>query len=285
MTKALTTALPPYTYDLLGLLVVLIFALRGARRGFAKELTSVLSLLAAFALARPFGSFLGSSIPLPPLPSFLQTPVTLSIGAVAAYLIARIALSIGVRLSGLHREPEGALKAASEFGGAGLRGGVGLLTCVIIGWSIVSTGRLSALLLSAAPRSESHSRWMDTLLLPIQFTAGHSDAFAQSLLGKLSSLTNPFPQGLIEGTEVLVEVMRAPANMKRLATYEPVRKVVEQPSVQELLRNPEIRAFAAKQDVVKLLNHPAMKKVLEDPALQEALRQIDPKELRKFLQK
>ena len=116
-----------------------------------------------------------------------------------------------------------------------------------------------------------------------EVVAAHHDAFAASLLGKLSLRTNPFPAELIEGADLLLEVMKMPENIATLSAFPPIRRVLAIPSVRALLQNQEIRAFAEKQDMFGLLRHPAVKSVLEDPAVQEALKRIDPEELRKFL--
>lgn len=275
----------PILYDLFGILVILIFALRGARRGLVKELVNILSLLAALAFARPFGPLLEGYLPLQSFPAFLRTPLALGIGATVVYLFVRIFLSISTRWSGLDRHQEGTWKTALELGGAGMRGSIGLLFCVVTGWSLLSTGNLSALLLNAVPVMRDTPSWVQTLLLPLPFVALHSHAFSRSLLGQLSSQTNPFPPVLLTGTELLLMIAKKPESIRRLATSEPLRRITQLTTVQQLLQSEEIRALAAKQDVLGILRHPAVKQAMEDPEVLEELKQIDPEELKKFLAK
>ncbi len=299
MQDFLTIPLPPVAYDLIAVLVIIYFAWRGKRRGVIRELSSMISIGGSILLAQPLGSLLLPLFSTANLPEIIKTPIELSLGGLAAYLLLRISLFLIAKFSGLLKEREGTPQTLIHVGGALMGSVFGAFLVLALGWYTLSFGSLSSLLMqnpvlsggtalaSAAPESrqkESPGGMLNLLLLPTRITAAHEEAFALSLSGKIAARFNPIPEQILEGAEVMVDLTQHPEQMQKLAEFAPVQQLVEQPSIQELMGNPEVRALAEKGDITGLLNHPAVQEVMNDPAVQEALKGMDIEEMRKFLE-
>ncbi len=295
MDSFFTTPLPPVGYDLIAILVIAYFAWRGKRRGLVRELSSIVAILGSILLAKPFGSLLLPLFTVSNLPGFIATPIELTLGGLAAYLILRITLFLIAKFSGLLKEREGTPQTVIKVGGAITGSLFGILVVLAFGWYILSFGHLSEILMrnprlmnigkaEAAEVSTDLPAGVRLMLLPTRMTAAHREPFSHSLSGKLAAAWNPIPDQILEGAEVMVDMTQHPEQLQKLAEFAPVQELAAQPAVQALVGNAEIRALAEKGDYAGLLNHPAVKEVMADPKIQELLKTMDITELKKFLE-
>jgi len=293
MQSFLTTPLPPVAYDLLALLIILFFAWRGKRRGFAREMASMISIVGSILLAKPLGGLLIHVFTNATLPGFIATPIELTLGGVAAYLFFRVTLFLILRFSGLLKEREdGHVKSWLEAGGALIGSLFGAFIVLAFGWYILSFGTVGAILMQnsrlqtalAAQTSDPLPPQVRLLFLPTQMTAAHRAPFAMSISGKISNHFNPIPTKIIESAEVVIKVTQNPEEIQKLAEFAQVQALMEQPSIKALVGNEEVKALAEKGDIQGLLNHSDIQALLNDPEIQEILKNMDPEEIKVFLE-
>jgi len=292
----LTNPLPSYAYPLLALFLVLFFSWRGYKHGLIREITGVLSLIASILLAKPFG------IPFLPLlsetaiPRALHTMIAMAIGATLAYVLTRISLSLLSKhfdhSSDNSKEREKG--KGMRIGGACIGGAFGVVLVFLLSWYILSVGKISHIMLRNVPEhtasqgieegQELVSEKDSLLLLPAKITAAHREGLAQSILGAIAEETNPVPEQVFQGTEIIMEAMQNPASLEKIVEYEPVMELMEMKSVQDLLNNDDIRELAAEGNIMELLKHPAIKEIADNPAIQTSLQKIDIEEVMQLLE-
>jgi len=277
MIDALTTPLPPYAYNLIGVFIVLIFTLRGFKRGIVKELSGIISLGASIVLANPVGEVLIDAGFFQEIPLLLKTMAAASIAGMLVYVVFRFTFYLLVKFLSLDKKGKGITRYFVQCSGACLGGLFGAVLVFILGWYILLMGSLPT-----PPPSENSNASL--LLLPGQIINAHKGEFAESYLGSIAAQTNPVPENVTKGIEVISALSEDPANIQKILEYEPLQEIATQESVQALMQNEEIRALAEEGNIMELLNNPDVKKVLEDPAVQEALKNIDPSEMMKLLE-
>ena len=299
MTSFLTTPLPPIAYDGIALLIILFFIWRGWRRGFVREMSSVISIGGSIVLAKPLGNLL-LSIPGLSFPALLNSVVGPAVGGIAAYIILRFTCFLVAKMTGLLKKREEGEEVTTKQSllkaGGGLIGALfGLLMVLVLGWYTLSFGQLSALLLgnpalSAPSIAENGSAGaspqdkVGLLLLPARITAAHRENFSLSFTGQMAAGTNPVPENILQSAEMVVEITKHPEQLQLLAEFAPVQALAAEPSVKALTTNAEVKALAEAGDIAGLLNHPDVQALLNDPKIQEILKGMDPEEVKKFLE-
>lgn len=285
LTSFLTTPLPPIAYTLIGIAVVILFAVHGAFRGIFRMLFLITSLILAYPLAKPFGDALLPFLPFENIPSIVIEPVLTAIGGTVAYILLWLLFLMVTRLFRLNRERQGWGRIIVMSGGALIGGLFGALLVLLFSWFLLIMGTLVAAMPGLSQETEESSALRDAVLLPARFVAGHSEAFRESRLGEIAKESTPAPAEKLESSmSVATEVLKNPHSMEKLIEYEPIADIIKGGAVQDLMANEEIRKMAAEGNIFGILNHPATKAMLSDPKIQEALANIDPKELQKMLQ-
>ena len=290
MTKFLTTPLPPWAYSLAAIVVILIFALRGWRRGVLKEFFGIASLLLSIPLAQPFGIFLHKFFPLESVPEVLQVHAEVAMGGLIAYVLLLTLFFFIRTLINRHWKPDGKAKILFRLGGAIIGSLFAALIIMIIVWFVITMGALSQATIkrneeSATPQVDNEgAQFNELILLPSKIVVAHRDALEKSSIGSIAEKTNPVPESVTTGIDIAAEVMKNPEKLQRLIEHEDIEKIMQQKSVHSFMNNKEIKDLAAQGDIMGIFNHPAAKQMLEDPAIQESLQDIDVEELLRSLE-
>lgn len=261
----LAAPLPPYAYNLFAIGIVAFFALRGAWRGFFKELFGLLGIGASVVLAKPFGDFLAPFLPMGSVPLLFQSIVALTIGGIAAYVVVRFECFLIATFFRLYRTWQGKAKLLLRLSGALIGGCFGLALVLILSWYILTMGKLSGSALA-------------------DVVGAHREALMESTIGNVAEETSPVPPAVTEGIGILAEIAENPAKMEKVIQSEPVQNLMRQEAVLDLAANEEVRALAERRDVMGLLNHPAVRRAMDDPSVQEALKGIDAEALMRSLE-
>ena len=281
MLDILTTSLPPYAYDLIGAFIILIFALRGFRRGIAKELSGILSLGASIVLAKPVGDVLIDAGFFGQVPLILQSMAAASVAGIIVYIVFRLGLYLIIRILHLDNKGEGLSRFLVQASGASLGGLFGTVVVFILCWFILLMGSLPV-----APPTENVNAItvQNILLLPSRVISAHSEDFALSRLGSAAAKFNPIPKSVTASVDVISKISKDPTKIQKIVEQEIFQEIAAQESVQALIQNEEIRSLAEEGNIMELMNNPDVKNVLEDPTVQEALKNIDPEEMLKLLE-
>ncbi len=286
MLSILTTPLPPYAYTLIGASIVALFALRGMFRGFFKELFGILSLAAAYLLAKPFGFFLAPFIPTYGLPEMVIEPIAMACGGVLAYVTARFEFFLISILFKLKKKQTGWKKGLIRFGGAILGGAFGLLIVMIVSWFVLLMGKLTAQIPAFNPPAQEGVEQVQEeslITLPARMVDAHRKGLEESTLGEVAEETSPVPESVDKGLDVAGEILKDPEKMQKLVEYEPVAEVLRGQITQGLMEDEEIKAMATEGNIIGIMNHPKTKEMLNDPDMQAALEDIDMEELMEVL--
>lgn len=282
MLDLLTTPLPPYAYTLIGVGIISLFALRGMFRGFFNELFGILSLAAAYLLAKPFGLSLLPLIPDFGLPGMLLEPLAMACGGIIAYTTARFEFFLIGVLFKLKEKKKGPKKNLIRIGGAVLGAAFGLLIVMIVSWFVLLMGKLTAQIPAFNPPAQEgveQVREESLITLPARMVDAHRKGLEESTLGEVAEETSPVPESVDKGLDIAGEILSDPEKMQKLVEYEPVADVLRDQIMQGLMENEEIKSMAAEGNILGIMNHTATQEMLSDPDVQEALQGIDMEEL------
>jgi hypothetical protein len=280
MLEFLVTPLPPYAYTLIGIGMVTLFALRGYIRGFFKEIFSVLSLVLIIVLAKPFGNVAQSLLPLQDLPEMLHPIIAMTVGSIGGYVLIRFFFFLIALKFKLYRKWEGKAKLYVKLGGTIIGLTFGTILLMILSWYMLIVGGLATSIIKTPDMVSGMQR---LIFMPTEMMGIHLAGFKESALGKFAEKTNPVPQTITKGVDIISDITQNPEALLNLAEYEPIADLMESESIQNLVENEEIKKMAEQGDIMGLLSHPDVQQLMEDPEIQETLKDINPAEIIELL--
>src|SRR3989344_3556669 len=142
----LTTPLPPHAYTVIGLGIVLFFALKGGFRGIFKDLFGITCLIIAYPLAEPFGWALKPLISLDRFPTMMHDTLLLALGGMVSYGALRVLFLFTTKFLELNRKRYGWDRFFVSSGGALIGGLFGAVLVLILSWFLLTVGTLATAL-------------------------------------------------------------------------------------------------------------------------------------------
>jgi hypothetical protein len=274
-----------------GVILILFEVVRGWRLGLMRQITRLIALGAAYAVA-----LLGGSLLVPVARSFLKVPdpvLSILCGAILAFAAYVLVSGVGAILFKRTAQQEsGAVRLIYGFAGAI----VGLFFGLFLLWLTVASVRAIGALAEgqAARRSgtAAHSAQDATshaLDVRRRFLSEPDDgkpALAISLarlknslelglLGSVLKSTDPISQRTYETLEKAGNVLSSPERAQKFLTFPGARELAEHPKIVALRSDPEIADLIARGRFFHLLQNPRVIEAANDPVLAQRVRKFD----------
>ena len=270
--------------NLLGLLVIALFAYSGYRRGLVRMAASLLALLVAGLLAQPLAPLgalpLGSSVPL-----LLKPLAGAVVMALILFVVFDLLIGIPLRKRTRAREDEGLPRMAPWERPMGLVlgafWGLGILTLCLAGINAAGHAQRAMRQSDAqiAYREKHPGRWTVVPVTELHLAEPEraevmSTSIDESVFAPLVVKVNPIDDKVEKTLEDLRVVVNDPQLMALFMANERVRTLMENQTLQGLAKDPEIAASLRAGDYRGLMDNPKLAAVTEDRVLMWRLREL-----------
>lgn len=248
---------------------------RGWRRGVVRHGVSVIALLVAGGIGYIFAWATGwlsdRLVPLPPPSGRMIFGVASGI----AFYVSAVLLS-SLLFKKTSQQPLGILRLIYGIGGAFF----GLIFGSLVLWGAISCVRAMGAIAEGKEAVLSRERIADT---PYDRGPSAFDARLVSLkgsleagaTGKLVEKIDIIPAGGYQTLSKLVQLLGSPDAAARFLTYPDMQKVLAQPKLAAILKDPSIARAASEGNFAVILADPRVTGVASDPDIEKAFAGFD----------
>jgi hypothetical protein len=271
-------------FTLVGVGLIVVFAILGYFRGALRIVAAILSLLFAGLLSMRisfvFQGIVGDS---GYVPKALVPIASILVAGIILFLVFFIVFEVFIKRRQRRREEAGEapLQGWERWGGAVLGGvwGLGLVMLIFVGIDII--GRVEQAMASASqistqsqsPKSDDSSKDKSTIS-PGDFSALR-DGLEKSFFGPLVHEANPLDEKVAKTFESLAIVLSDPELSEKFRNHPTVAKFAQDPRIIEISEDPEIQRHIQNMDFYRLLDNEKIAALLKERDLFEQLKDVD----------
>lgn len=256
----------------LGVVVVILFAIRGWRLGLVRQALSIAAVAAAYAAAFFGGKYLIPFLRPIGFPDQILTVIGgLILGAVVYVVISAVS---GLLFKRTEHQSAGIVRLGFGFSGAILGAAFGLFLLLIGAVGIRLLGSIAQHELSGKKHRNAASNPVASRLARIKQSLSEGPA------GAVVEKVDPIPSGVYDLLGKVGEMTSQPESLSRFSENPNVQALSSHPKILALQNDPEIAKAAEEQDFLSLLRNPKLVAAANDP---EVIRLVGALDLNKAI--